>query len=55
MIKKIKQLFCKHEWEIVRKVEMFAPLNGEQSYKYCKTCGKITKYIFRRYEGNGYK
>lgn len=34
-----RRLFCKHDYEIVRKVEMFASISGEQL----------------EYEGGGYK
>lgn len=54
-MKFLKQLFCKHDWEIVRKTSMFCSLKGEQLYKRCKKCGKVVEYIYREYEGNGYK
>lgn len=50
-----KRLFCKHDWEIVREKSMFFSLYGEQLYLRCKKCGKVVEYIFREYEGNGYK
>ena len=50
-----KKLFCKHDWEICQKIEQFTCINGEQLYIRCKKCGKIEKYIYREYEGNGYK
>ena len=52
---KIRQIFCKHDYEICRKVEEFHSLNGEQLYKVCKKCGKVEKYIYREFEGMGYK
>lgn len=55
MIRLIKRLFCKHKWEVVRKVEKFSSLAGEQLYRRCEKCGKVEKYIYRYYEGNGYK
>lgn len=55
MIKRIKRLFCKHDYEIVRKSQMFASLRGEQLYKRCKKCGKVKPYIYREYEGGGFK
>ena len=55
MIRFFKRLFCNHEDEIVRKVELFSALNGEQTYKRCKKCGRIKEHIFMEYEGNGYK
>ena len=53
--KKIKRLFCKHNYEIVRKVEKFSSLRGEQLYKRCTKCGKVVPYIYREYEGGGYR
>lgn len=55
MLKRIKQFFCKHDYEICRKVEEFHSLNGEQLYKRCKKCEKVIPYIYRQFEGNGYK
>ena len=52
---RIKQPFCKHEFEISRKVEPFHNLRGEQLYKVCNKCEKVEPYIFLEYEGNGYK
>lgn len=52
---KLKQLFCKHDWEIVKKSSMFFSLKGEQLYKRCKKCGKVVEYIYQEYEGKGYK
>ena len=51
----IKQLICKHEWDICRKSEPFFSIGGEQLYKVCKKCGKVEKYIYIEYEGMGYK
>lgn len=51
----IKRLFCHHDWEICRKSEPFACISGEQLYKVCAKCGKVEKWIFRQYEGGGYK
>lgn len=50
-----KKLFCKHDWEIRRKVERFTCISGEQLYRRCKKCGKVGKYIYREYEGSGYR
>lgn len=55
MFKFIKRLFCKHDWEICRKIDAFQCLKGEKLYKRCKKCGKIVEYIYREYEGDGYK
>ena len=52
---KIKQLFCKHDYEVVRKVSTFHSLNGEQLYQRCKKCEQVIPYIYREYEGMGYK
>ena len=52
---RIKQHFCKHDFEICRKVEPFHNLRGEQLYQVCKKCEKVEPYIFLEYEGNGYK
>lgn len=54
-MKRLKHLFCRHEWEICRKQERYASLHGEQLYKRCKKCGKVAEYIYRVYEDNGYK
>ena len=48
-MKFLKRLFCKHDWEIVRKESMFYSLHGEQLYKRCKKCGKVVKYIYQVY------
>lgn len=50
-----KRLFCKHDWEIVRKESAFFALGGIQLYKRCKKCGKVVEHIYLEYEGNGYK
>lgn len=55
MVKALKRLFCKHNYEIVRKVEKFSSLRGEQLYKRCTKCGKVVPYIYREYEGGGYR
>ncbi len=52
---KLKRLFCQHEWEVCIKVEPFACISGEQLYKRCKKCGKVKKWIYRQFEGEGYK
>lgn len=51
----LKQLFCRHDFEICRQSGPFFSLGGEQLYKVCKRCGKVEKYIYREYEGMGYK
>ena len=55
MIQWIKAVFCKHDWKICKKKEMFASISGEQLYKVCQKCGKVEEYIYREYEGGGYK
>lgn len=55
MINWLRRLFCRHEWEICRKVEPFCCISGEQLYKRCPKCGKVEKWHFRLYEGGGYK
>lgn len=46
MWEKIKQLFCKHEWEEKTKMEVTEDFGGvlqfieEKRYKVCKKCGK---------------
>lgn len=50
MFKKIRQLFCKHDYEICTKVSKFHCLSGEQLYKRCKKCGKVIEYMYRRYD-----
>lgn len=42
----LKQLFCKHEWEYVRKSSTFQHLQGDMIYKRCSKCGKLVKYKF---------
>lgn len=43
---KIRQIFCRHKWEIVRKCEILFNLNGLQLYKRCRKCGKVIPYRF---------
>lgn len=45
-IDKLKQLFCKHEWEYVKKINKFQNLQGDMIYKRCCRCGKIVEYKF---------
>lgn len=56
-MKIIKRLFCRHEWEVCRNVNpmLFACISGEQLYKRCTKCGKIKKWIYREFEGSGYR
>ncbi len=53
----IKRLFCRHEWQVCRKVNLhgFSCISGEQLYKRCTKCGKVKKHIFVVYEWMGYK
>jgi hypothetical protein len=46
MIMKIRQMFCKHDYELCRKVQPFHNLSGEQLYKRCTKCGKVIKDRF---------
>lgn len=55
MFRWIKHFFCKHEWEICRKIEPFASLRGEQLYRVCRKCGKIEPHIYREFDGGWYK
>lgn len=55
IIEEVKQAFCKHDYEVCRKVEPFCSLRGEQLYKRCRKCGKVIPYIYREFEGMGYK
>lgn len=55
MLKVIKRVFCKHDYELVEKVGAFSCISGTQTYKRCKKCGKIKKWIYIEYEGMGWK
>lgn len=44
--KKIKQLFCKHAYFPVVKVEKFHNLSGDHIYLLCEKCGKTEYYQF---------
>lgn len=55
MIQVLKRLFCRHKWEIVRRIDKFQSLRGELLYRRCEKCGKVVKHICREYEGNGFK
>ena len=46
MLTKIRQMFCKHDYELCRKVQPFHNLSGEQLYKRCTKCGKVIKDRF---------
>lgn len=37
----LKRLFCKHDYEYVRKIEKYCNLNGDMIYKRCEKCGKL--------------
>ena len=50
-----KRLFCRHVWYLVLSNEIFSCIGGEQLYKRCGKCGKVKKWIYRQYEGSGYK
>lgn len=49
-----KKLFCKHQWEIVRRIEKYVSLNGDMLYKRCNKCGKIKEYGFYTTEEQEY-
>ncbi len=59
MIRLIKRLFCRHDDEVVKKVDPsgFQVLSGDQLYLRCKKCGRVKKFIFAEYndDGTGYK
>ena len=57
MLKFIKRMFCRHEWQTCRKVSdsPFACISGEQLYRRCTKCGKVEKWIYREFEGGGCK
>ena len=46
MLRKIRQLFCRHEYEVCVKESKFHCLSGEQLYKRCSKCGKVIKYKY---------
>ena len=56
-MKKLRQMLCRHKWEICRKVNdhAFVVMRGEQLYQRCSKCGKVKEYIYWEYEGMGYK
>lgn len=35
------KLFCRHDWEICRKIERFTCINGERLYRRCKNCAAV--------------
>ena len=52
----VRRLFCRQEWEVCRRIEPgFACISGEQLYRRCVKCGKVKKWIYREYEGSGYR
>ena len=56
MKKTLKRLFCRHEYDICRDITSpYYSLRGEQLYRVCRKCGKVKKYIYVEFEGNGYK
>lgn len=54
---RIKQRFCSHEAQWMRKNDMFFNLRGETHYLVCKKCGKILDERFMEYDydGKGFK
>lgn len=57
MIKKIKQLFCKHRWGIsIVTIKQYSPgcnLDGGYKYVICTNCGKvlIACNVLEEYDG----
>ena len=45
-MKWLKQLFCKHEWELVKRKTTYVSLKGDMIYKRCTKCGKIKEYRY---------
>ena len=43
---RIRQFFCRHDFEVMKKKTLFCNLNGTQLYKRCKRCGKVIPYRF---------
>lgn len=56
MLNWLRRIFCRHSWQICRKVSGgFAIISGEQLYKRCSKCGKVKKWIYVEYEGDGFR
>lgn len=57
MLKVIRRLLCRHDWEVctMDSGSPFVCISGEQLYKRCAKCGKVKKWIYRVFEGGGYK
>ncbi len=53
----LKQTFCKHEYQEMKKVDTskYMCISGEEIYIVCKKCRKVKDSYFREYEGMGYK
>ena len=53
----LKQTFCKHEYQEMKKVDTskYMCISGEEIYIVWKKCGKVKDSYFREYEGMGYK
>ena len=53
----LKQTFCKHEYQEMKKVDTskYMCISGEKIYIVCKKCVKVKDSYFREYEGMGYK
>ena len=43
-MEKLKRIFCKHEDEIVKKIQMYESLSGDMLYLRCKKCGRLKEY-----------
>lgn len=53
MIKWLKTVFCKHEWEDRLIVAEFAIVSGDRFNIVCNKCGKVKGSYFRKYNENG--
>lgn len=47
---KLKQLFCKHNFEWCEKVEEFHCISGQTQYLVCRKCGKVKDTVFIKYD-----
>ena len=50
MINKLKQLFCRHNFEWCEKVEKYLCISGQTQYLVCRKCGKVKDARFIRYD-----
>lgn len=55
-MKIFKKIFCKHEYEYVKKITNgYSCISGDEIYERCKKCGKLKYVGFWEFEGMGYK